>query len=139
MARCVSFVRLGQHTAALARCVRRARAGDIFCTSHRDAINGVMMGILHHSEPYHVNQAQIEETCLEAGTGRLALESVIASLNVPTGHTIRPVSRRLRKIRAQRKQKRETRRARNAGRSGGKEAATAAATAKARGDRRRTA
>jgi hypothetical protein len=118
--------------------VRRARAGDILCTVHRDAINGVMMGILHHSEPYHVNKEQIEEARLEAGARRLALESAIAALNVPTGHTIRPVSRRLRKIRARRKQKREARRARKAGRSGGKEAATAATT-EARANRRSTA
>jgi hypothetical protein len=136
MALCVSFVQSRHHTAAWARCVRRARAGDILCTVHRDAINGVMMGILHHSEPYHVNKEQIEEARIEAGARRLAFESVITAFNVPTGHTIRPGRRRLRKIRARRKQKWEARRARDAGDSGGEEDATAAPSREAHADRR---
>lgn len=44
---------------------RTAGTGDMFCTVHRDAINGVMMGILHHTEPYHVTKEQIGEACLE--------------------------------------------------------------------------
>jgi hypothetical protein len=41
--------------------VRHARPGDVFCTVHRDAINGVMMDILQHTEPYHVTKERIEE------------------------------------------------------------------------------
>jgi hypothetical protein len=90
MARCLSFVRSQRHAAAWARCVRRARPSDVFCTVHRDAINGVMMGILHRTEPYHVTKEEIEEARLGAGTRKLAFESAIAALNVSTGFGIRP-------------------------------------------------
>jgi len=125
MARCISFVQLQQHTAAWARCVRRARPRDVFCTVHRDAINGVMMGILHHTEPYHVTKEQIEEACLEAGARTIAFENAIAMLNVPTAIGIRPGRRRLRK--ARKEQKRETRPGTDARHSGGEEAAATAA------------
>ena len=136
MARCASFVQSPEHAAAWARCGRGARAGDILCTVHRDAIDGVMMGILHHSEPYHVTKEQIEEARRQEGTRRLAFETAIAALNVPAGQTIRPGSKRLRKIRVRGKQKREARRARDRGRCGGKE--TPAAIAEARADGRST-
>ena len=135
MAICISFVRSRQCTAAWARCVRRARAGDVLCNAHRDAINGVTMGILHHSEPYHVTKQQIEEAKLEAGTGQIAFESAIARLNVPTGDSIRPGRKALRRIRERRKQKSAARRARNAGRTRGEEAAAASSVEEACADR----
>jgi hypothetical protein len=85
-----------------------------------------MMGILHHGEPYHVTKQEIQEASLEAGTRRLAFENAIATLNVPTGQSIRPDRRKLRKIREQGKQKSAARRARNAGRARGEEATAAA-------------
>jgi hypothetical protein len=136
MARCISFVQLQQHTAAWARCVRRARPDDVFCTVHRDAINGVMMGILHHTEPYHVTKEQIEEACRDAGARTIAFENAIAMLNVPTGIEIRPGWRRPRKIGARRKQEPETQRAGDAEPSGGEEAAATAATTETHADGR---
>ncbi len=135
MARCISFVQLQQHTAAWAQCVRRARPDDVFCTVHRDAINGVMMGILHHTEPYHVTKEQVEEACLEAGARAIAFENAIATLNVPTGNGIRPGRRRPRKIRARKEQKREARPDTDARHFGGEEAATATTVEEARADR----
>ncbi len=136
MARCISFVQLQQHTAAWARCVRRARPDDVFCTVHRDAINGVMMGILHHTEPYHVTKEQIEEACREAGARAIAFENAIAMLNVPTGNGIRPGGKSVRKIRPRRKQEGETEHAGGLRHSGGEETATAATTTEAHADGR---
>ncbi len=136
MARCISFVQLQQHTAAWARCVRRARPDDVFCTIHRDAINGVMMGILHHTEPYHVTKEQIEEACLEAGARTIAFENAIAMLTVPTGIGIRPGRKGLRKIRARRKRTGEAEHAGDAGHSGREEATTAATVTEADADGR---
>ncbi|HEX4002298.1 MAG TPA: hypothetical protein VHX36_06590 [Candidatus Acidoferrales bacterium] len=92
-----------------------------------------MMGILHHSEPYHVTKKEIEETGIEARTRRLAFENAIATLNVPTGDGIRPGRKRLRKIRERQKQKARARSARKAGQFGSEEAA--AAIEEARTDR----
>jgi hypothetical protein len=134
MARCISFVQSQQHTAGWARCERRARPDDVFCTVHRDAINGVMMGILHHTEPYHVTKEQIEEACLEAGARRIAFENAIAMLNVPTGIAIRPGRERRRKIGARRKRKPEARRAGCPEHAGGETTAATAAITEARAD-----
>lgn len=94
-----------------------------------------MMGILHHSEPYHVTKQEIQEASLEAGTRRLAFENAIATLNVPTGDSIRPGRKTLRKIRERRKQKNAARRARNAGGYRGEEGAPAEAIEEARAHR----
>jgi hypothetical protein len=129
MARCVSFVQSQEHSAAWAPCLRRARRGDILCTVHRDAVNGVVMGILHHSEPYHATKEQIEEAYIGAGARELAFETAIASLSVPPGHGIRPARRSLCRTRIRKRQKRKKRRARDVKRSGRREDATAAAAA----------
>jgi len=131
MARCVSFVRSREYTAGFARCVRNARAGDVFCSAHRDAINGAMMGILHHSEPYHVTKEAIKEARLQAGTRQMAFESALATLNVPAGDTIRPEGKRLRRVREQERKNRAARGTRKARRR-----EKAAATEKAGADRR---
>jgi hypothetical protein len=91
-----------------------------------------MMGILHHSEPYHVTKEEIEEARIGTGTRRLAFESAIATLNVPTGQSIRPGRRKVRKIRERGKQRRQAKRARRVGRE---ETAAAASIEEARADR----
>lgn len=73
MAPCLSFVQSREYTAAWARCAQHARPGDIFCAIRRDAIDGVMMGILHDGERHQVNKTQIEEACLEARRRTLAV------------------------------------------------------------------
>lgn len=132
MARCVSFARSQEHTAAWAQCVRRARPGDLFCTVHRDAINGVMMGILHHTEPYHVTKEQIEKARVK--TGALAFENALAALNVPTGLGIRTRRAWMRKTQTRRRKKSEAERAGSDGCTGGQETATAPTVAEACAD-----
>jgi len=136
MARCISFVHSQQHTAAWARCVLRACPDDLFCMVHRDAIDGVMMGIFHHIEPYNVTKEQIEEGCLDAGARAIAFENALAILNVPTGNGIRPGGKRPGKIRPRRKQEGEAERTRGPRRPGGKEAAATAAATEAHADGR---
>jgi hypothetical protein len=113
MARCISFVRSRQDAAAWARCARRARPDDVFCTVHRDAINGVMMGVLHHTQPYHVTKEQTDEACLEAGTRTIAFENALRCSTSRGGNGIRAGQKGLHKIRPRRKQKGEAERARS--------------------------
>jgi hypothetical protein len=140
MARCVSFVQSLEHTAAWERCVRQARAGDIFCTVHRGAIDGVVMGIHHHSEPYHVSKKQTEKAALEARTRSIAFETALASLTIPSGHGIGRVRKESGGTgRVRGKQKSEAGCESDSSSDGGKDAATAAAPAEARADWRGTA
>jgi hypothetical protein len=83
MPRCASFVHSRHHAAAFSRCTRRTRRGDLFCTRHRDILNGAIMGALHATEPIHVDKTEIEKAGPEADSAKIALEGALALLTVP--------------------------------------------------------
>jgi hypothetical protein len=56
MTRCASFVHSPHHALAWSRCPRPAQLGDILCPAHRDALDGLVMGILEMNLSNHVNQ-----------------------------------------------------------------------------------
>ena len=47
---CVGMAPVGRAASAWTRCGRRALAGEILCARHRDALNGVVLGILQREQ-----------------------------------------------------------------------------------------
>ena len=46
MPRCASFVHSRHHASAWSRCPRPAQRGDMLCSAHRDALDGIVTGIV---------------------------------------------------------------------------------------------
>jgi hypothetical protein len=85
MLRCVSFVHSRRHSFSWSRCARRARRGDVFCSLHRDALDGAVLGAFHATESFHVNETEIQRAGLDAASAKIALECALAVLTVPHG------------------------------------------------------
>ena len=85
MPRCVSFVHSRRHAAAWFRCARRARRGDVFCPTHRDTLDGAVIGALQTSNPLHVSKTKIQRAGFDGASAKIALECALALLTVPPG------------------------------------------------------
>ena len=48
MARCVGLVRANRMRTGWKVCGRRAMRGEIFCTKHRDALDGTVLGLFSY-------------------------------------------------------------------------------------------
>jgi len=53
---CASLVHSARHDAAWSACSRPAQRGDLLCAPHRDALNGLVMGILESNFLAYVHQ-----------------------------------------------------------------------------------
>jgi hypothetical protein len=49
--RCIAYVRSDRAGNAWAACARRAARNSVFCRAHRDAANGVVLGLLVKGYP----------------------------------------------------------------------------------------
>jgi hypothetical protein len=101
MLRCVSFVHSRRHSFSWSRCARRTRRGDVFCSLHRDALDGAVLGAFHATESFHVNETEIQRAGIDAASAKIALECALAVLTIPHGA---PKGRRSKEARKEKQQ-----------------------------------
>ena len=61
MSRCIALVQSGASTKAWDRCPQIALRGDCFCTDHRHALDGAVMGFLDTKAYRHANTETLDK------------------------------------------------------------------------------
>jgi len=56
MTRCASFVHCNRNAEAWSRCPHAAQRGDVLCSSHRDVLDGLVLGIFQMNLSFHAHQ-----------------------------------------------------------------------------------
>ncbi len=64
--RCIAFVHSAAHNELWTPCGRPAPPGDVFCSYHRDAIAGVVFGLLDRQGLASESESAEEDACREA-------------------------------------------------------------------------
>jgi hypothetical protein len=112
MPRCINLIHSTHHPSAWSRCPRPALPGKLFCRSHRNALDGAIMGLLYASHPRHVTQIETASGRIEESAAEFRDPAAIAFLGIPPGLAparLRKKFDRARRLRRRRQRKRNGR------------------------------